>query len=230
MKRTSLALLALLLFLTGCVQLDSLNPLYTAKDIVFDQSLVGEWSSMETDSLGGMDIRSYDGKTYWIGPLKNRDGNSRVEYLGHLVNMGGRQFLDLSPQCWEANANSYELSVKPGKTGTTVDPKLLKLGSASYMSFSGGSDGQPVKAKLLPAHWFVRVTRNSNKLRLDWINAFTFQQALQAGSFHITNMLLNNGKDVVITAETSELQEFMAQHGGDDTLFAEGSGEMIKHQ
>jgi hypothetical protein len=228
MKKIWFALAALMLCLTSCFSVDSLNPLYTEKDIVFDQSLVGEWVSMETDSIGGMDIRSYDGKTYWIGPLKNSVGDSRIEYLGHLVNLGGWQFLDLVPQCWEANAYSYALNVTQSKTGTTIDPRLLKLAPASYMSFSGGSDGQPIKAELHPAHWFVRLTRNGKKLSLDWINVFKFQQALQAGKFHITNTLLNDGKDVVITAETSELQKFIAQHAGDDALFTEGSGEMQK--
>ncbi|HEY2170630.1 MAG TPA: hypothetical protein VGJ30_13450 [Candidatus Angelobacter sp.] len=36
-----LLLLAGLLWLTGCVPVDSLNPLYTDKDLAFDESLLG---------------------------------------------------------------------------------------------------------------------------------------------------------------------------------------------
>ena len=41
--RKLLLLFAGTLLLTGCVPVDSLNPLYTDKDIVFDESLLGTW-------------------------------------------------------------------------------------------------------------------------------------------------------------------------------------------
>jgi hypothetical protein len=44
----------------------------------------------------------------------------------------------------------------------------------------------------------------------------------------VANALLNDGKDVVITAETKELQKFIGDHAGDDTLFTEHTTEMQK--
>lgn len=50
MKPTILCLLAVLACLTGCLPVDSLNPLYTDKDIVFDNTLLGDWVSVNKDN------------------------------------------------------------------------------------------------------------------------------------------------------------------------------------
>ncbi|HET8891602.1 MAG TPA: hypothetical protein VFQ41_22065, partial [Candidatus Angelobacter sp.] len=54
MNKKHLVLLALLACLTGCVPVDSINPLYTDKDVVFDESLLGEWVGMDANEKGGM--------------------------------------------------------------------------------------------------------------------------------------------------------------------------------
>src|SRR5258708_37784906 len=40
-------LLFAILFICSCAPVDSLNPLYTAKDVVYDAALAGEWMSTD---------------------------------------------------------------------------------------------------------------------------------------------------------------------------------------
>jgi hypothetical protein len=54
MNKRYVVLLALLACLTGCVPVDSLNPLYTEKDTVFDESLLGEWIGPDANDTGSM--------------------------------------------------------------------------------------------------------------------------------------------------------------------------------
>ena len=54
MNKRHLVLLALVACLTGCVPVASLNPLYTDKDVVFDESLLGEWVGADANEKGGM--------------------------------------------------------------------------------------------------------------------------------------------------------------------------------
>ncbi len=52
MNKRYLVLLALLACLTGCVPVDSLNPLYTDKDLAFDESLLGSWVGPDNGDEG----------------------------------------------------------------------------------------------------------------------------------------------------------------------------------
>jgi hypothetical protein len=174
MIKRYLVLLTLLACLTGCVPVDSLHPLYTGQDTIYDDALAGEWVSTDKDNPGGLEIAAIveKGKNtgYTISSLeKDSSGNSKIEYEGRMVSLGGRRFLDIVPQNWDANSYSYVLNVKQSKTGTTIEPRLLRLGTAAYMEFTGGSGEQPLKANLRPAHWFLRVTTDGKKLRLDWM-------------------------------------------------------------
>jgi hypothetical protein len=64
MNKRYLVLLALLAFLTGCVPVDSLNPLYTDKDVVFDETLLGSWVGPDNGDDGVLEFiaRDQDGK------------------------------------------------------------------------------------------------------------------------------------------------------------------------
>ena len=74
-----LLLLAGLLCLTGCVPVDSLNPLYTDKDVAFDESLLGAWVGPDKSDEGGLEIlaREQDGKKSYLLVMtdKNKDLN-----------------------------------------------------------------------------------------------------------------------------------------------------------
>lgn len=74
MKKFLLSLAGLLL-LTGCVPVDSLNPLYTDKDISFDESLLGSWVGPDNGEDGVLEFiaRDEDGKKSYSLAEKDKD-------------------------------------------------------------------------------------------------------------------------------------------------------------
>jgi len=233
MNKRYLVLLALLACLTGCVPVDSLNPLYTSKEVVSDQAFAGSWVSRDKDEESTMEFVPLEENNMKGGYSvtlsgKSKDGKcSTMAFDGHVVSLGSHKFLDLVPRQWDARSEVYPLHITPSKGGVSIEPALLQLGMASYMEFSGGAQPQ---ARLRQAHWFLRLWTDGKKLRLDWVDDDKFKKSVQEGKFHLSNALLWNGKskDVVITASTQELQKFVAEHAEDENLFTEHLNEMEK--
>ena len=230
MRRLIVVLLLFFAFLVGCEPVDSLNPLYSESDVIFDDDLVGVWQSPGEDDGTITFTRSDSAFTdhsvagYSI-LMKDKDGASS-KYEGHLLNIGGKRFLDVIPREWEANSASFPLHLTHSKEkGAGIVPRLLRLGAASYLEFTDNSpeaDAQII-ARLRPAHWFFKVIRTDNKLHMEWMDDDKFEKAVETGKIKISNTLLRNGKhtDVVITAGTKELQKFIADHANDSDLFSE---------
>src|SRR5579859_3587599 len=233
MNRKYVVLIALLVCLTGCMPLDSLNPLYTEKDIVFDKSLAGAWLIPGKEDEGVLSFVTLveNGKDsgYSVSmTTKNSDGTcSAMEFYGHEIELGGKKFLDLKVRAWDAGDHVYPLQIASAKGGTAINPQFLRLGTAAYMEFKGGKQ---VEAQLHAAHWIARVTRTGEKLRLDWIDDEAFKTAVVAGKFHLSHLLLGDPKkpDIVITASTQELQKFIADHGSDNELFSQHTDQLSK--
>jgi hypothetical protein len=222
-------LLFAILFISSCAPVDSLNPLYTEKDVVQDAALVGDWistdpSETDKDGMKIIQMRYVDDRAD-----ENIDGYEitlgGATFRARLVEIQGHRFLDLVPQEWGARYETYTLHLSQSKNGTVIEPHLLKLGMAAYMEFGASgknSDGQ-VQANLRPAHWFFKVTLDGKKLQLDHIDDEKFRGAVEQGKVHLGNVLLGAGKkkDVVITATTQELQTFVVEHFDDEKLFSE---------
>lgn len=236
MKKLLLILTGMLL-LTGCVPVDSLNPLYTDKDIVFDESLLGTWVGPDSGKEGSLEFSTLieNGKQAYVLTMTDKDSDdgrckSVSVYHAHLVNLNGRRFLDVVPEVVDARVESYPLQVKSGKDGTTIEPALLRLGEAAYLEFSSGAPdaGGKISAHLRRAHWILKVARKDKTLQLDWADDDVFRKAVQAGTVKLPSMLLGEGKntDVVITASTQELQKFVVDHADDRTIFNGKTGEL----
>src|SRR5712691_11635222 len=81
-------------FLAGCAPVDSLNPLYTDKDVVFDKALLGQWGSPK-EGLTFVKLRD---NAYRMVITQKKDDEAdqvSVVFEAHLVNLQGHRFLDL---------------------------------------------------------------------------------------------------------------------------------------
>ena len=233
-----LPLLAVLLLLTGCVPVDSLNPLYTDKDAVFDESLLGSWVGPDNGEEGGLEIlaREKDGKKSYLlvmtDKIKDLNVFKKTVYHASLVKLNEHLFLDVVEQSFEPQSNTYSLQVKSGKGGPTIQPALVKIGEAAYLEFKNGAPDGKVGARVRRAHWILKVVRKDKTLQLDWADDEEFRRAVQAGTVKLPNKLLGEGKnqDVVITASTQELQKFMAEHADDKTFFNRKTEELHRKE
>jgi hypothetical protein len=219
MNKRYLVLLALLACLTGCVPVDSLNPLYTDKDVVFDESLLGSWVGTDNGEDGVLVMTD-----------KDKDSNTykKSVYHAQLVKLNEHLFLDVVPDTFDSRPNSYSLRVKSGKSGATIEPALLKLGEAAYLEFQNGAPDGKVGAHLRRAHWIMKVARKDNGLQLDWADDDDFRRAVEKGTIKLPSVLLGEGKnkDVVITASTEELRKFVADHADDDQFFSSKTSQL----
>ena len=222
--------MALLACLTGCVPVDSLNPLYTDKDLVFDEALVGSWVGPDKGEEGGLEFlaRDQDGERSYLLVMtaKDKDSNAfkKIVYHARLVKLNEHLFLDVVQETFEPQSTTYSLQVKSGKSGTGIEPSLLKLGEGAYLEFSSGdpeAEGK-IGARLRRAHWIVKVARKDKELQLSWADDDDFRNAVQAGTVRLPSMLLGPGKnkDVVITASTDQLRHFVSEHADDAAFFS----------
>lgn len=86
---TILTTLGIALLLASCVQ--SLHPLYTDKDLVFEPALVGTWES----EGGNLWIFLKSGEKSY--ELVYQEKETPAKFQAHLVKLGQYQFLDLYP-------------------------------------------------------------------------------------------------------------------------------------
>jgi hypothetical protein len=223
--------------LVGCFPQDSLNPLYDdeKKDIVFDESLLGTWAGPDNDEGGGLEFSTLidQGLEAYVVTLldkaKGEDGDKMV-FNAFLVKLGNHEFLDMTLQEWDAHTDSFPLQVSAGKDGTEIEPRLLRLGIASYLEFGKGTTGGKIQADLKQAHWIVKLTRNEKHLSLAWMDDNDFKTALQTGSIHlpVTSVKQGGKPFIVITADTKELQRFVLDHANDSLFFSSRTGEMTR--
>jgi hypothetical protein len=80
-----------LAILLGCIP--SFHPLYTTKDLVFDQALLGTWSQ-DDHAEDWWKFEKRDDLSY---KLTITDGQKTSPFVAHLVQLGDKRFLDLCP-------------------------------------------------------------------------------------------------------------------------------------
>ena len=233
MNKKHLVFFALLACLTGCVPVDSLNPLYTDKDVVFDESLLGEWVGTDANEKGGMKFIK-EGNDAYVIVMSDTDANGELKntfYDARLLNISGQKFLDVLPHEWSASQASYPLRVGGSKGEQKIEPPLLRLGESAYMEFAAEGKGPAVVAHLRNAHRFFKIKTDGKKLRFDWIDDDKLKDAVLKGTVHISHALIDTGskrgaaatgsKDIVLTASTADLQKFVAEQMNNDKIFTE---------
>jgi hypothetical protein len=86
-----IALLVFLLISTSCVQ--SLNPLYTEPDLIFDPALLGVW--IDKESTETWELTKIEDKQYKL--IHTDENGKKGEFVAHLLKIDGKTFLDLVP-------------------------------------------------------------------------------------------------------------------------------------
>jgi hypothetical protein len=86
-----LILLGVVIFLAGCVP--SLHPLFTDKDLVFEQALVGSW--VEEDGKSTWTFQKSGENAYELVYTENE---KPARFQAHLLKLGNYLFLDVFPE------------------------------------------------------------------------------------------------------------------------------------
>lgn len=96
MKLRTTGLLLTALLLAGCWQ-KSVNPFYTAKDLVAEPKLSGTWKEQKQNAHENKMIWTFNDATSLRHDLTIRDDKDKHTYDAHVFRLDGARYLDLLP-------------------------------------------------------------------------------------------------------------------------------------
>jgi len=147
-KKALFYLLAALL--AGCVPVMSLHPLYTEKDVIFEEKLLGKWvdDPNSPETIWQFNRCKEPNNAYNL--FFSDDEGKKGSFVAHLLRLKNRLFLDVYPSKppWEIeNPNKVELP---------------------YNSFF-----------LIPAHTFIKVNFSGPQLKMRLTNKDEMEKLLE---------------------------------------------------
>ncbi len=218
-------LLPLAVLLTGCAPVDSLNPLYTDKDVVFDETLLGQWGTADE----GLNFAKLGENGYRIVMSGKDDDTGQVTtfvFDAHLVNLQGHRFLDVVWKQGGAVNDSQpipEVHVRRTKNGLEMEPRLVSAGAGTYLELlPGESGGEEDRFSIRPrqAHEFFKVVMEDEgrTLKLVQLDDSWIDDQIRDGKLVIDHEVME-GRSAVLTASTPELQQLVLDHVNDEEAF-----------
>jgi hypothetical protein len=201
MRARKLALVCLVALLAGCLQVVSLQPLFTEENVVFDEKLLGTWlydpnkpeATWEFSRLDEATARNLpeawrdeSTKFYHLKTVEKNGG--RGSFVACLVKLGDRLFLDVFPDRFPSGEQ---------------DMKGMKLAHNAEL--------------FLPVHTFIKVDSIGEQLVVRATLDNLFRELVQAEPNAVEHQIVDG--HAVLTASTKELQEFVTKFADDERLF-----------
>jgi hypothetical protein len=187
MKTRTFLFYLLAILLGGCLPVMSLHPLYSEKNVVFDEKLLGTWvddpNKPETTwqfSRGYAADAPETEKQYKL-IFCDKEGK-KGSFEAHLVKLNKQLFLDVYPSelPWEPN-----------------DPNKVQWAYNTLF--------------LIPAHGFLKVNAAEPQLKLQIVLSDKCKEFLEKDPNAVERTIVEDR--VVLTAQTKKLQEFFGKYG-----------------
>lgn len=209
MKKRWLVVLSLAgLALPSAACLTSLHPWFTAEDLVFEPGLVGTWVDASDADTTWVFTRE-DDTTYTLVDTRNE---------GH-------------PE------PSNEAAPKPKRlVATRLKARLMRLGDARYLDVCAGdewADSSMLQHVLVNSHLLARVRLDGDALHVAFLDEDRLEAMLgdrrivlphevvdvDGDADHPPTRIHSPERRVLLTAPTSELQQFLAKYANDGAAF-----------
>lgn len=220
--------IALTVFLSGCLPVDSLNPLYTDGNVIFDPALLGRWAGSEPDEF--LRVERGENNSYLIVyEKKENDAKTEGVFEAHLVSLGGEKYLDLLPTAFKEPSAPLLFQMDTAKKGTRFAPSLQRIVPGLYVDVSGPTPGketvQELQVKLRRAHWIMKVELHEKSISLiylddEWVMKAIRKKFIQAS--HLKALNEENLTNWVLTGSTAELQQLVVRAADDPGAFGTG--------
>lgn len=222
-----LSALLVALLITGCVPVDSLNPIYTEKNVIFDPALLGEWVGDNPDE-GRLRIERAGDNAYQFVVTEKTDGSwmRASVYDAHLVSLGGEQYLDVQPRQLQTS-DMAKLNAVFLKSGLRLQPSLLNIGDGLFLEFGAGAKkgkAQEIEIKLRTAHWMMKVDLDHGTLRLAYLDDEWVKNEIKRGALLVAHQRAKaeSSEKWVLTGSTAELQQFVVEQADREGAFSGG--------
>jgi hypothetical protein len=118
----------------------------------------------------------------------------------------------------------YELVLETQNGAIHFDARLARLGPSLFLDLSP-REGPSTEDRdldyfyyshVIPTHSIARIVLEKNTMSLAWLNYDAIKSLCSLGQLDIGHEVLDD--DVILTADTPDLQRFLLQHEGDISL------------
>ena len=196
MKTRIIILIGMLALLAGsCIP--SLFPLYTEKDLVTDDRIIGTW---EAGEMG----------TWVIERL----------YYKPLIDIFSSDWSDAKEN------NTYKLVVIETDGGDTLEAEfvvhMLVLGGQHYLNYYPGDfelDHDFLSWHMVEANNFSKVWITEDSISLAFFDPSYLEELIDENRIKISHIRHDNG--ILLTARTRELQKFVIKYGDEEDAILE---------
>lgn len=223
MRKSALFLVLLLSSLLGCVPVDSLSPLYTERNVIFEPALIGTWVGEDRDK-GSLRFEKEDGDGYQMVSVEKKDGfMQETVYEAHLVSLGGEKYLDISPKELDLSSEQLTLHLTHSKKNVSIEPGLASITSGLFMETSPGPNKgatHDVQLRFRAAHWIFKVAVDNDQLTLAYLDDEWIKEAAEKKELRIPHMRAGEHKRLALTGSTAELQQFIVQQADREGAFS----------
>jgi hypothetical protein len=190
MKTKKLLFYLLAGILGGCIPVMSLHPLFTEKDLAFDEKLLGTW--VEDPNTTWEFSRTEEPKNaykliYTHQEKEDAKKKAKGSFIVRLVKLKDNLFLDACPALWEPE-----------------DPNMIEWAYNTLF--------------LIPGHTFIKVNSIEPQLKMLQTDDEKMREFLKADPNAVKHTLLEDKP--VLTASTKELQAFVLKYADDDRVFS----------
>ncbi len=201
MRTKTLLFYLLAALLGGCVPLFSINPLYTEKDVVFKQELLGVWADPNEPEGTWEFRRDEKSRNAYKLILDSGDGLKGL-FDVHLVKLKDQLFLDIYPaeEGFEKTMEALEESAK--------DPNNTVWAFNLFFT--------------VPVHTFLKIDSIEPVLTMRVTDDELMKELLEQEPKAVKHVVIDEDR-FVLTASTKELQAFVLKYADGDKLFEKPS-------
>jgi len=203
MKTKKLLFYLLAGLLAGCVPVMSLHPLYTDKDLVFEEKLLGTWVDDPNNPETTWEFKRVADEPKRNGQFKRPEEQEKAyelifsdnegkkgSFFAHLVKLENKLFLDVYPSepPWD--------EADPNKVDWVYNTLFL-----------------------VPVHTFIKINGIEPQLKLQLTDDDELEKLLKEDPNAVEYTSIDN--QPILTASTKELQAFVLKYADDDRLFTD---------
>ncbi len=217
----------LILPLAGCditgMVAGSMQPAFNEQDPVFEPVLVGTWvtdtEEDQDDSNGPLKFEKFGENAYKLISAESANGEDE-KYDAHLARIGEFLFLDLVPERSQVWSDTHKFDFARSEGENKLEPHRVQVGYqlfAELIPGEPGENGDSYKLRFAKSHWFWRVSIDGDVLRLAMLDPVWLKKMIDQEKVSIGHE--PTGSDVILTASTKDLQEFLRQYAEDEEAF-----------
>jgi len=170
----------------------SLHPLYTKEDVFIEPALVGTWVTNDESEIWRFEI-SGDGYQLSHSVRKSRP-----------------------PEDGNREAEQFETA--------EFEARLVRIGNYLFIDLFPEEpeiEDDLYKIHLLPVHTILRVWLEGDALSMAMLDHDWLKKEIEGGRIRIAHEPWDDGKSILLTASSKELQGLVAQYAEDRNAFPE---------